>query len=223
VEGSGLELSAYAVVPLHARRGVVVLHEILGRRPEIERVVDRFAMAGYAGVLPDLFAGGSRIVCVRNLMRACATGSGPPVELVLAARRWLCGQAELAPAQVGLIGFCITGGFVLAMGRGWGAVSANYGAVPKPELMQGIAPVIACYGERDRIFGHLGKRLRDTLSSLHVDAEVHSFPTVGHSFLTDGDHPVLEWFSRPFLHARYDPSIADDAWRRILSFFERHL
>ncbi len=208
---------------MHARRGVVVLHELLGRQPEIDRVVHRFADSGYAAVLPDLFASGPTLLCVRNLIHACSTGSGPPVDRVLRVRQWLCEEAHIAPANVGLIGFCITGGFVLAIGRGWGAVSANYGAIPKPELMQGIAPVIACYGGRDRVFGHLGNRLKETLESLGVEAEVHCFPEVGHSFLTDGEHPVLERLTNPLLHARYDATVADEAWRRILSFFDRHL
>jgi len=89
--------------------------------------------------------------------------------------------------------------------------------------MRGIGPVIACYGGRDRIFGKAGARLGPALASTGGQAEIHEFPTVGHSFLTDGDHPVLSLLSRPFFHVRYDAEIAEDAWGRILSFFETNL
>jgi len=59
-------------------------------------------------------------------------GSGPSVRKVERARDWLFREAGLERLQVGLIGFCITGGFALAMGRGWGAVSCNYGDCPPP-------------------------------------------------------------------------------------------
>ena len=42
------------------------------------------------------------------------------------------------------MGFCLGGGFALAMGQGWGAVSANYGDVPRDDLLRGLPPTIAC-------------------------------------------------------------------------------
>jgi carboxymethylenebutenolidase len=38
-------LPGFAVIPDGATRGAVVIHEIFGRRPEIDRVVERFAGA----------------------------------------------------------------------------------------------------------------------------------------------------------------------------------
>jgi carboxymethylenebutenolidase len=56
-----------------------------------------------------------------------------------------------------------------------------------------------------------------------VPREIHVYPTVGHSFLTDGDHPVAIALTRPLMHIRYDPEVAEDAWGKILGFFDRHL
>jgi carboxymethylenebutenolidase len=195
----------------------------MGPQPEIDRVVDRFSAAGYAAVAPDLFAGRGKFTCIRELMAACASGAGRPVADVLAARAWLCETAGLAEPKIGLVGFCITGGFALAIGRGWPVISANYGAIPPTELMRGIGPVIACYGGRDRMFGRYAPVLRETLQSLGVEAEVHEFPTVGHSLLTDGHHPVLSFLSRPLMHPGYGGEVAEEAWRRIFRFFDRHL
>jgi carboxymethylenebutenolidase len=219
----GRGLPAYAARPAGARRGAVVLHEILGRQPEIDRVVERFARSGYAAVAPDLYADGPTLACVRRLMLASATGEGRPVEVVRAARRWLCETTGLPEGSVGLIGLCLTGGLVLAMGHGWGAVSTNYGAPPRPARLAGLPPVIACYGGRDRLFAHFAPRLEKNLAAAGVPAEVHTFPTVGHSFLTDGDHPVAAFLGRPLFQIRYDPAVAEEAWSRIFAFLERHL
>lgn len=215
---------AFAARPQGATRGMVVIHEILGRQPEIDRVVLRFAGHGYAAVAPDLFSRGFRPLCIRRAVQAIASGEGEQLEQIRAARSWLCARAGLAEEKVGLIGFCLGGGFALSAGRGWGAVSTNYGDVPKTEVLRGIGPVIGCYAGRDRLFGKSGAKLRAALSPLSVELEVHDFPTVGHSFLTDGEHPILSLLSRSTLRLHLaDPAVREEGWRKILAFFERHL
>jgi carboxymethylenebutenolidase len=213
---------AYAAFPDGARRGVVVIHEILGRQPEIDRVVERFAAAGYAALAPDLFARG-RFTCVRETMRALSSGDGPPVRQVLLARDHLASRAGITGDRIGIIGFCFGGGFALLAGRGFGAVSTNYGPIPSTEAMRGIGPVIACYGGRDRAFAKKGDLLRARLERLGRTPEVHVFPSVGHSFLTDGHHPVSSLLSRPVLRIGYDPSVAEEGWAKILAFFDANL
>ena len=209
----------YAMVPEGAKRGMVVIHEIFGRAPEIDRVVQRFAAAGWAAAAPDLFAGGLR--CVVSALRSMSTGRGPAVDAARAARDWLCAKAGIDAAHVGLIGFCFGGGFALAAGPGFAAVSSNYGAVPPAEVMRGIGPVIGCYAGRDRIFANTGETLRRRLQRLGVEHEVHLFPEVGHSFLTDGHHPVGAFMSRFFFHLEArDPAVREAAWRKIFAFLE---
>jgi carboxymethylenebutenolidase len=220
-EDGNRSLAAYAAIPASARRGAVIIHEVLGRQPEIDRVVDRFHRAGWAAVAPDLFSEGA--VCIWRMMRAASRGEGKIVDQTLQARRWLCREAGLEERSIALIGFCLGGGFALGVGAGWGAVSANYGAVPPLERMRGLGPTIACYGERDRIFGGQAARLSKAAEKLGLQSEIHVFPEVGHSFLTDGEHPIAETITRPFLDVRYDPAVAEEGWRRIFDFFERHL
>ncbi|MBI4954901.1 MAG: dienelactone hydrolase family protein [Myxococcales bacterium] len=219
----GHAVPAYAVLPEGAAHGVVVVHEVFGRQPEIDRVCDRFARAGYAAVAPDLFAHGTQLGCIRRMMVAISTGEGLPVRQVLGARAWLCEQTGLSAARIGIIGFCMGGGFALAVGRGWGAVSANYGKTPPRAVLEGTGPVIACYGERDRLFAPEAKKLERELEELGVEHEVHLFPGAGHSFLTDGSHPVASFLSWPLMHVRYEPETAERAWEHILAFFDAHL
>ena len=213
----------YGRLPNGAQRGVVVIHEIFGRQPEIDRVVDSFANRGYAAVAPDLFRSGLHVVCLVRALRAIARGEGAQIEQIRSARSWLMEQTGIGEQQIGLIGFCIGGGFALAAGRGWGAVSTNYGDLPPDEVMRGIGPVIGCYGGRDKIFGQHGAQLEARLSKLGVECETHTFPEAGHSFLTDGDHPIAAALSRPFFRVQYNPQVAAAAWQRIFAFFDRQL
>jgi carboxymethylenebutenolidase len=126
----GGSMPGYAALPADAKRGVVVIHEILGRQPEIDRVVERFASAGYAAVGPDLFHAGSRIGCIRRSLATIASGEGPMADGVFDAQRWLCENTVLGPDHVGVIGFCLGGGLALAVGsaagRGAAAESADH-------------------------------------------------------------------------------------------------
>jgi carboxymethylenebutenolidase len=219
----GPALPARAVLPEGATRGVVVIHELFGRQPEIDRVVERLGAAGYAAVGPDFFAGTWTPVCIRRSLATIASGEGPMAERIDDARRWLCERAGVPGERVGVIGFCIGGGLALAVGRRFAAVSTNYGDLPPAEVLRHSPPVIACYGGRDRAFARNAVRLRERMDALDKPAEIHVFPRVGHSFLTDGHHPLARALTWPLMQIRWDPEVAEDGWRRILAFFDRTL
>jgi carboxymethylenebutenolidase len=212
---------AYASLPPGAKRGMVVIHEVFGRQPEIDRVVDRFAKLGFAAVAPDLFAHGWKPFCIARALRATIRGEGDLLDQVRAAAAWLRLQTGLGDKQIGLIGFCMGGGFALASGAGFGAVSTNYGEMPP--LPDNLGPVIGCYGGRDLVFGRTAPKLEAKLTERSIPHEIHTFPTAGHSFLTDGRHPVAAVLTKPLFHIRYDGTVAEEAWGRITHFLEEHL
>lgn len=216
-------MSARAALPDGATRGMVVIHEIFGRQPEIDRVVERFGAAGYAAVGPDVFAGTWKPVCIRRALATIGSGEGPMAERIDEARGWLCERTGVAASRVGVIGFCIGGGLALAVGRRFAAVSTNYGDLPPADVLRHSPPVIACYGGRDRMFARNAERLRERMDGLGKPAEIHVFPTVGHSFLTDGHHPVARTLTWPLMQIRWDPAVAEDGWSKILAFFDRTL
>jgi carboxymethylenebutenolidase len=212
---------AVALLPQGAKRGVVVIHEIFGRQPEIDRAVERIAAAGYAVVAPDLFAARGKVACLMDVFKAMRTGDGPAVQQGRNARAWLCEKTAIEPRRVGLIGFCFGGGYALSAGAGWGAISANYGQVPRTDAMRGIGPVIACYGGRDKTMAKEPAKLRERLGEVgQDDFEVHVLDA-GHSFLTDGKPHLIQKIA-PMGFGEY-PQARAEAWERILGFFEKHL
>ncbi|MEV0614757.1 dienelactone hydrolase family protein [Nonomuraea sp. NPDC050404] len=208
--------------------GVVVVHEIYGVEPDMLEVAERFGEHGYAAVLPDLYSHGSKIRCLaRNMRQLAMGGHDGPVADIDATRRWLAGREEVDDGRLGVIGFCMGGGFALAYAAGPSsgvrAAAVNYGAVPRrKEELASVCPVVASYGGRDMGFRAHGERLREHLRALGVDHDVTIYPEAGHSFMTDGHHPIARLALFPLRHGLVRPA-ADDAWQRTLSFFDRHV
>lgn len=219
----GTATPAFAVTPDGARRGVVVIHEIFGRAPEIDRVVERFERLGYAAVAPDLFSDGLKVACIRRAMIDLWRGDGPSLDKVLAARDWLTEQTGIPSERIGIIGFCFGGSFAIALGGDFGVVSTNYGEIPRNLLPEGMAPTIGCYGRRDHTMSTVSGRLGKLLTERGVPHELHTLPQAGHSFLTDGDRPILSVLTRPFMHAVYNAERAEEGWSKIQAFFDQHL
>jgi carboxymethylenebutenolidase len=218
--GGAPETPAYAMLPAGAKRGVVVIHEIFGRQPEIDRVVERFASAGYAAVAPDLMARG-KAACLVDIFRTARSGDGVAAQQSRNARAWLCEKTGIAVERVGLIGFCFGGGFALSAGAGWGAVSANYGHLPSTQAMRGIGPLVACYGGRDKTLKKAPAELRARLAAMGDErSEVHVFDA-GHSFLTDAPLRLVQKFT-PMGFGEY-PEARAEGWETIFAFFDRHL
>jgi carboxymethylenebutenolidase len=156
-------------------------------------------------------------------MRAVSRGEGVAVEQVVAARDWLAATVKIPATKIGVIGFCMGAGLAFAVGRSFAAVSGNYGLAPPESVLAGSAPVIGCFGMRDRMFRGQADILDERLSRLGVRHEVHKFEDAGHSFLTDGKHPIAKLFSQPFLSLGGEPGAAEDGWKKILRFFDAEL
>jgi carboxymethylenebutenolidase len=102
-------------------------------------------------------------------------------------------------------------------------VAPFYPAVPEDEALEGICPVVASFGGRDAVFGGGEGRLTGSLDRLGVDHDVKTYPEAGHGFMARYDG-VSAWLGRRLpTHVGHDPEAAEDAWRRTIAFFGRHL
>jgi carboxymethylenebutenolidase len=205
--------------------GVVMLHEGWGIDDVLRRHADRLAAAGYLVYAPDLLGEGSWLRCIRITVKALQGRSGKPFELIESCRRELKGDPDCT-GKVGVIGFCMGGGFALLLSAdGYQAASVNYGPVPSDinELAARSCPIVGSYGGRDWTARGV-PALRNALRSHHVPHDVEVYPAAGHSFLNDKPNgPLLFRPVGRLAHAGPEPTSAADAWRRIEAFFAEHL
>jgi carboxymethylenebutenolidase len=220
------EAAAYLAVPSGEPPfpGVVVLHELLGLNVDIRAHADRFASRGYLALAPDLFSfGRPKARCVLAAFRAMSKRSGPAFDAIEAARDALARRSDCT-GRVGVIGFCMGGGFaLLAAPRGWfHASSVNYGVVPKDAeaLLRGACPIVASYGGRDRFLRGAPERLEAALAANGVERDVKEYPEASHSLLNRPGGRATTLITRVAGYGRHEPSAAD-AERRIDAFFDR--
>ena len=207
--------------------GVVVIHEAFGLTDVMRRATDRVAALGYLAMAPDLFTRGSMPRCVVATFRALSAGEGPAFGDLAAARAALLADPRCS-GSVGVLGFCMGGGFALVLAsRGYAVSAVNYGALPADldAALDAACPMVASYGGRDRSLTGAAGTLRETLQRKGIPNDVKEYPEAGHSFLNDADD--VPWFVRPIskavLHAGPEPTSAADAWQRIEAFFAAHL
>jgi carboxymethylenebutenolidase len=231
VPSGAASLSAELFMPADAgpHPGVVVLHESFGLNDDIRRISSRFADAGYAALAPDLYSHGRRLVCLSRVLVDMTSGHvDREVADILAAREVLAERDEVDADRIAVAGFCQGGGFALIAGtRGeFAAAAVNYGVVPSRRArLDGLCPVVASYGAKDRIVGrNMAERLESHLSALGVPHDIKTYADAGHSFLSrvDGWQGWIARLPSP-MAVGYEAHAAEDAWQRMLGFFAQHV
>lgn len=229
VNGGSNELQIYTARPTGTGPwpGVVVVQEAWGLDDVLRRQCDRLAQAGYLAIAPNLFSDGGALRCLVATLRAVNRGVGKAFADIEAARRQLIDDHDCT-GKVGIIGFCMGGGFALvASTRGFDVASDNYGLLPKnlESILDGACPIIASYGAKDPLLpGDTASKLEQILTAKGIAHEVRRYPGAGHQFLNDAvNGPGL---LRPLLriaNAGPNPAAATLAWAHIENFFARHI
>jgi carboxymethylenebutenolidase len=205
---------------------VVMIHEIFGLDDVMRRHADHLADLGYLTLAVDLFSAGSTVRCLVATMTAMIRGHGRAFADIGAARDYLASSGDCT-GKIGVIGFCMGGGFALLnAGDGYDAAAVNYGQLPRhlDETLAGACPIVASYGRRDPSLRGAASRLDAALNKAGVTHDVKEYPAASHAFLNDTEAGprVL----RPLLRVTGigpEPDSAKDAWDRIERFFATHL
>ena len=228
-DGASLRAELFMPEGVGPHPGVVVLHESFGLNSDIRRIATRFAAAGYAAAAPSLYSHGRRLVCLSRVLVDMVSGRvAREVEDIHAIRDALAARPDVDGERVAVAGFCQGGGFALvaAVRPGFSAAAVNYGMVPgKREHLDGLCPVVASYGARDKIVGRAqAQRLEGHLEALGVPHDVKVYEDAGHSFFSqvDGWQGWLARLPSP-MAVGYEERAAEDAWRRMLDFFAEHV
>jgi len=222
---TGGQIGGYLAVPTSdgPHPAVVIIHDLLGLSQDARRITDRFAAEGYLALSPDLYSRGGRFRCVKSVFKALNAAEGQAFDDIEAARRLLAARPDCS-GKIGVVGFCMGGGFALvAAGREFDASAPYYGFLPKDlSVLDDACPMVASFGKKDLVLRGVAAKLEAKLTEQGIPHDVKEYPDAGHSFankLSLGPLNVLLKVTGTFYHHES----SEDSWRRVLAFFGKHL
>jgi carboxymethylenebutenolidase len=214
----GENMPAYYAAPrettAHTPTLVLAMH-LFGVDGTMREGARRFAHAGFATVVPDLYArfdapNGDGATDPRPFIPLARGLTQETVDPdVLAAAAWL--RERFPQTKTGLAGFCMGGVMAMRRTHGYGSLFAAaaiwYGLVPDldPALVE--IPLVASYGAEDAgIPVYAVERFRD---GLRLDHDVRIYPGAKHAFADRRE--------------AYDRDAAEDSWQRTIAFLTPRL
>jgi carboxymethylenebutenolidase len=203
--------------------GVVIVHDAGGLSQDIRNITDRFATAGYLALSPDMYSRGGLARCVKSVFKSLTAGEGQAFDDIDAARQVLAARADCT-GKIGVVGFCMGGGFALvAASREFDASAPYYGQLPTDlSVLDGACPIVASFGAKDFTLKGAAAKLESELSARGIAHDVKEYPAAGHSFANQLHLGPLNLLLK-VAGFRYHHESSEDAWRRVFTFFGEHL
>jgi carboxymethylenebutenolidase len=205
---------------------VVMVHEVFGIDDNMRAQIVRLCSAGFVVLMPDLYSRGGARKCLTATFKALSSGTGQAFTDIEAAKALLTARPDVTD-KVGVIGFCMGGGFALLLAnKGYAAAASNYGMLPSnmDEALAGACPILGNYGAKDKQLKDAKVQLDAVLNEHSVEHDIKMYPDSGHAFMNpkQGGGPIFGTLLR-ITGAKPNPVDAVDAWERIEAFFGKHL
>jgi carboxymethylenebutenolidase len=227
----GASIPAYDARPERAGRYpiVVAISGFTGLNEHHKDVVRRFAHAGYYAIAPELFAreGGMQGKAQPEMSKiAGSVTRAQYLGDIRAAADYAKQQSWARADRLGVTGFCGGGALALhfaaeypgvaAVVPWYGHVKRTYPDAPGVDAFSVAdrikAPVLGLYGAADTgIPTEDVKRFEAELKKGNPNVEFVLYPDAPHAFFSD---------ARPQV---YRKEAAEDAWKRCVAFFDKHL
>ena len=203
---------------------VIVIQHAGGVDEFVRGMSDRFGEAHFLAVAPDLYHREDPNSSDDPLTRMSRLRDVTVVADVNAAIERVKELPEAQADRIGITGYCMGGRVTYLMAATnhdlqaavvcWGGnIMIPWGEGPAPFALtaQIACPILGLFGEEDPNPNPADvAKLDSELAKLGKSHEFHSYAGAGHAFMNEG---------RP----SYRAEAADDAWKRTVAWFDKHL
>lgn len=213
------EIPAFLAIPKVEGKfpAIVLIHEWWGLTDWEKENAIRFASKGYVSIAVDLYRGkiAKTPEEARSYMQSLSTDK--VVRDVKSAVEYLKSRDDVLPDKIGIIGWCMGGGFALRSLIEIPDFTAGvicYGRLVEDEkqLEKINAPILGIFAEKDRgIPPEAVKNFEERMKKLGKKIEVKIYPDVNHAFMN------------PNNKSNYDEISTKNAWDLIDKFFKANL
>ena len=197
---------------------VIVIQEWWGLNDWVKQQARALAQQGYLALAPDLYRGKVADKQEEAHQLMMGTPRDRAMRDLQGAYRYLQSRPDVKKDRIGVIGWCMGGGYALQLATvepALKAVVAYYGTPPTdPAAVAAIkAPVMGNYGAEDKgPAPDLVKAFEDALTKAGKPADIKIYPGAGHAFAN---------VNNPW--GGYRKEAADDAWARTTAFLSKYL
>jgi len=211
--------SGFLAVPEKPGRyaAVIVIHEWWGLNDWAKEQAVKISEQGFVALAVDLYRGKVAADPAEAHELSRGLPSDRAIRDLMAAFDYLGTRKDVTPYHIGVIGWCMGGGYALQLAihqPRLAAVVVNYGALPTDpnDLQQIRAPVLGNFGADDKgITPADVQAFEKTMKNLNQRVDLKVYDGAGHAFENSNNQ------------SGYRPEAAADAWTRTVNFLNNFL